>query len=41
MGSPGKVVKTLSEPQVQMLKMSALHYVENWKKHRDGVKRID
>ncbi|KJS37046.1 MAG: anhydrase [Hyphomonas sp. BRH_c22] len=41
MGSPGKVVKELSGPQVQMLKMSAMHYVENWKKHRDGVQRID
>jgi carbonic anhydrase/acetyltransferase-like protein (isoleucine patch superfamily) len=29
MGSPGKVVKQLSEQQMKGLEMSALHYVEN------------
>jgi carbonic anhydrase/acetyltransferase-like protein (isoleucine patch superfamily) len=33
MGQPGKVVKTLGESQVQALQMSALHYVENWKRY--------
>jgi len=34
MGSPGKVVKELSEQQVAMLQMSALHYVENFKRYK-------
>lgn len=32
MGSPGKVVREISEQQAQGLTMSALHYVENWKR---------
>jgi carbonic anhydrase/acetyltransferase-like protein (isoleucine patch superfamily) len=34
MGSPGKVVREVSEQQAMGLKMSALHYVENWKRFR-------
>lgn len=41
MGSPGKVVKELSPQQVQMITLSALHYVENWKRHQAQIKRID
>ena len=33
MGAPGKVVREIGEAQIQGLKMSALHYVENWKRH--------
>lgn len=40
MGAPGKVVKEVSAPQVQMIRMSALHYVENWQKHRAKLVRI-
>jgi carbonic anhydrase/acetyltransferase-like protein (isoleucine patch superfamily) len=29
MGVPGKVVKTVSDEQIQLLKESAKHYVEN------------
>lgn len=32
-GSPGKVVREISEPQRQMLMMSALHYVENSRRY--------
>lgn len=39
-GSPGRVVKTLGDAQVQMLKMSALHYVENAKRFRDGLVEV-
>lgn len=39
-GSPGRVIKTLGEPQVQMLKMSALHYVENAKRFKDGLEEV-
>ena len=41
MGAPGKVVKEVSPQQVQMIRMSAMHYVENWKKHAAGMKKID
>lgn len=34
MGAPGKVVREISERQAMGLKMSALHYVENWKRFR-------
>ncbi len=40
MGAPGKVVKELSPQQTQLIKMSALHYVENWQKHQAKLKRI-
>jgi len=40
MGAPGKVVKEVGEAQMQLLKASALHYVENWKRHAKGLKRI-
>lgn len=40
MGAPGKVVKEVSAPQIQMIRMSALHYVENWQKHSAQVKKI-
>jgi carbonic anhydrase/acetyltransferase-like protein (isoleucine patch superfamily) len=33
MGSPGKVVRELNDTEVQMLQLSALHYVENWKRY--------
>lgn len=32
MGQPGKVVRELDEGAIAGLKMSALHYVENWKR---------
>ena len=41
MGAPGKVVKQVSDHQIQVIKMSALHYVENWKRHKTSLKRID
>lgn len=40
MGAPGKVVKEVSPQQAQMIRMSALHYVENWQKHAAGMKKI-
>lgn len=36
MGQPGKVVRELDEAGITGIKMSALHYVENWKRfYRD------
>lgn len=33
MGAPGKVVKSVNNHQQQVLELSALHYVENWKRY--------
>jgi carbonic anhydrase/acetyltransferase-like protein (isoleucine patch superfamily) len=33
MGSPGKVVRELSEAEIAFLQASAAHYVENWKRY--------
>jgi carbonic anhydrase/acetyltransferase-like protein (isoleucine patch superfamily) len=33
MGSPGKVVRTLDDSAAAMMRMSAAHYVENWKRY--------
>ena len=41
MGSPGKVVKEVSEAQRAILEMSALHYVENLKRYKKELKRED
>ncbi|MBL4584423.1 MAG: gamma carbonic anhydrase family protein [Pseudomonadales bacterium] len=38
MGSPGKVVKQLSEDQKKMLEGSALHYVNNFKNFKQNLK---
>jgi carbonic anhydrase/acetyltransferase-like protein (isoleucine patch superfamily) len=37
MGSPGKVVRTLSEDQAAGMMAGALHYVENWKRFKAGM----
>lgn len=39
MGSPGKVVREVSEPQKMMLEMSAMHYVENFKRFKRDLKK--
>ncbi len=41
MGAPGKIIKDVSALQIQVIRGSALHYVENWKRHRETLKRID
>ena len=41
MGSPGKVVKQISESQAQLLKMSAMHYIENAKRYRNDLEIDD
>lgn len=41
MGAPGKVVRTLTPGQVEMIRLSAHHYVENWQRHRRALTRID
>jgi carbonic anhydrase/acetyltransferase-like protein (isoleucine patch superfamily) len=37
MGSPGKVVRTVSPDEATGLIASALHYVENWRRFKAGL----
>ena len=39
-GSPGKVKRELTEQEVQMIKLSALHYVENMKRFKAQLSEI-
>ena len=38
MGQPGKVVRQLEPGQIEALKASAAHYVQNWKRYAGGLK---
>ena len=38
MGSPGKVVREVSDEQLEILKYSAAHYVENWRRFARELK---
>lgn len=38
LGSPGRVVREVSAEQALVLRGSAAHYVENWKRYRAGLK---
>lgn len=40
LGSPAKVVRDLSADQQAALKMSAVHYVDNARRFRNGLKKI-
>jgi len=40
LGSPAKAVRELTADQQAVLKMSALHYVENARRFRTGLKKI-
>lgn len=40
MGAPGKVVREISQDQARVLAGGALHYVENWKRYRAGLKPV-
>jgi carbonic anhydrase/acetyltransferase-like protein (isoleucine patch superfamily) len=39
-GSPAKAVRQLSEEQIEALKMSAKHYVDNASRYKTGLKKI-
>lgn len=41
MGSPAKVVKTLDNNKIEMLKQSALHYVEKSQSFKQNLKMLD
>lgn len=40
-GSPAKIVRELSEAEQEGLKLSAHHYVENWRRFAKGLKLLD
>lgn len=40
LGSPGKVVRQLSSDEIEVLKLSAQHYVENGRRHRADLKAL-
>jgi carbonic anhydrase/acetyltransferase-like protein (isoleucine patch superfamily) len=40
-GSPAKVVRTLTAEQIMQFNAGAMYYVQNAQRHRDAVKRID
>ena len=39
MGSPAKAIRTLDTDAIEALKRSARHYVENWRRFAEGLKR--
>jgi carbonic anhydrase/acetyltransferase-like protein (isoleucine patch superfamily) len=41
LGSPGRVLRQLGERELAILKMSSQTYVHNYKRFRDGLKRMD
>ncbi len=41
MGAPGKVIREVSEQQLQGMLAGSHHYVENWKRYAKGLKRSD
>ncbi len=41
LGSPAKVVRQLTPEQIEGLRWSARHYIENGRRFRQGLKKID
>ena len=39
-GSPGKVVRELTDPEVALLQMSAMHYIKNAQRYRQQLELI-
>jgi carbonic anhydrase/acetyltransferase-like protein (isoleucine patch superfamily) len=40
-GAPAKAIRTLDAEAVERLRWSARHYVDNWKRHAQTLRRID
>jgi carbonic anhydrase/acetyltransferase-like protein (isoleucine patch superfamily) len=40
-GSPAKVVRQLTPEQMDGLRMSALHYIENARRFKSGLRKLD
>lgn len=41
LGAPGKVVKTLNDDAVNFIRLSALSYVDNWKRFKSDLRELD
>jgi len=41
LGAPGKVVKTLNDDAVNFIRLSALSYVDNWKRFQSDLRELD
>lgn len=41
LGSPGKVVRELSKDEIELLKLSADHYVKNARRYKKGFQALD
>ena len=41
MGSPARAIRTLDKEAMAKLRLSAAHYVANWRRFAAGMKRID
>jgi carbonic anhydrase/acetyltransferase-like protein (isoleucine patch superfamily) len=39
-GSPAKVVRQLTPEQMEGLRLSALHYIENARRFKNGLRKI-
>ncbi len=40
-GAPGRVIRQLSDEQIEMIRLSTEFYSENWKRFQRSLKRID
>ena len=40
MGSPGKIVREMSEAEIKIIEASAKYYVANWKKFKENLTRV-
>jgi carbonic anhydrase/acetyltransferase-like protein (isoleucine patch superfamily) len=40
MGSPGKVVRQVSEEEVKSIKENANRYIRNWKNYQQNLKKL-
>ena len=41
MGAPGKVVREISDDQAAIIRASAQVYVDNWRRFKSGLQRVD
>ena len=39
MGSPGKIVREISEPEIRIIEASAKYYIENWKRFKANLEK--
>jgi carbonic anhydrase/acetyltransferase-like protein (isoleucine patch superfamily) len=40
MGSPGKVIRQVTEEEKKAITANAQHYIDNWKKYVKDLKKI-